>query len=457
MTGATQRFLNYSMGQNDQEQLRNVYSTSLILHLIISVLIIFLAETIGLWFFYTWLNIPIERQSTAVIVYHFSVVTIAISILQVPYRALIIAYEKMSFFAFISIIEVLLKLAVVFLLSVILFDSLRLYSFLILIIGIIIFFIHKIYCNKKFVTVHFRYSKDKSLFRQLASFSGWSIFGQFADVSSSHGTNILVNIFFGVAVNAAMGIANQVNSAVYTFVSNFQTAFKPQIIKSYAAKNYDDFKLLIFQTSKISYFLLLLFVLPLYINADFVLSIWLKSVPLYAVVFTQLMLLNSLEIALTDPIWISLQATGNIKKDQLIFALIRFSNMPLSFLFLKIGFNPISVLIIRIILNIFVFLWRLYFLKNKIHLSLIKYLYEVIIPILIITSISAFITYFCKNFFVNWLRLIFSCFVSSICISCLVYFFGLTLKEKTLLKDWIKHIFSLDQKSKIIAKNEICE
>ena len=241
MTIATQRFLNFAMGQNDMEQARNVYSISLIVHILIALLVIILAETIGLWFFYTWLNIPPDRQSAAFIVYQFSVLTTVIGILQVPYNATIIAYEKMSFFAAVSIVDALFKLGVVFLLSIILFDKLVVYAFLVSIVVLVVFLINKIYCNKMFKIASFRYCKDKALFRQFVEFFGWNLFGQFAVMGRTHGINILINIFFGVTVNAAMGLANQVNSMVYTFVSNFQTAFKPQIVKSYAAKNYDYF------------------------------------------------------------------------------------------------------------------------------------------------------------------------------------------------------------------------
>lgn len=445
MTHATQRFLNFAMGQNDTEQVRNVFSISFVIHTLIAILVILLAETVGLWFFYTWLNIPLERQNAAFIVYQFSVVLMSINILLVPYRATIIAYEKMSFFALMSIIEVLLKLAVVFLLTLILFDKLVVYSFLILVIGFIIFFLHKIYCNKMFETAHFRYCNDKKLFQQLIEFSGWNVFGQIAIVSRSHGINVLLNIFYGVTLNAAMGISTQINTTIYTFVTNLQTAFRPQIIKSYAAKENDYFMKLIFQVSKVSFYLLFVICLPLFMNTDFVLKLWLKNVPEYTVIFTQLMLLNSLETSLTTPLMMSIHATGDIKRYQFIGSFLVFLNLPFSFLSLKIGFHPASVLVIKIAINVLTLIWRIYFSNRKVNLPIICYLHEVIIPIIIIATISGIVNMFLCVFFVEWTRLIASCVISITSTSCLAYAIGLNRQERVFLKNWIKKRLRLRQ------------
>ena len=440
MTSATQRFLNFAMGQNDIEQVRDVYSVSLIIHILIALTVIILAETVGLWFFYTWLKMPLDRRDIALIVYQFSIAVTIINIVLIPYRATIIAYEKMSFFALISIVEALLKLVVAFLLSIILLDKLMVYAFLIFSVSVITFFIHKIYCNKMFKTAHFKYCNDKKLFKQLADFSGWSIFGQVAVVCSSHGINVLINIFYGVTVNAALGIATQVNTTVFTFVTNFQTAFRPQIIKSFAAKNYDYFKQLIFQTSKISFYLLFFFELPLFINADFVLQLWLKNVPEYSVIFTRLMLLNSLESALAGPLIGSIQATGDIKKYQLIGSCFVFANLPLSLLLLWLKFKLVWVLYIKIGISLLLLIWRIIYLSIKVNLPIIDYIHKVILPVLIIAGGSTFITVSTYGLFINWTRLIFSCIISTVSICCLVYFIGLNKREKILLKNWVKSI-----------------
>jgi len=438
MTNATQRFLNFALGQNDTERARNVFSVSIVIHALIAVAVVALAQTVGLWFFFNVLNIPPERQTAAFFVYQFSVASTVINVMQVPYRATIIAYEKMSFFAWLSIVEAVMRLGIVFLLPVILFDSLMLYPFLLCITGIVVLFIHKFYCNRQFETARFRYCKDKELIQQLLRFSGWSVFVGVANLSKDHGTNVLLNVFHGVMVNAAMGIASQVNSAVFQFVRNFQTAFKPQIVKLYSAGDYDGFMHLVFRTSKVSFCLLLFFVLPLYINADFVLGLWLVGTPEYAVVFTQLILLSSLFMAIAGPLWMSIQATGDIKKYSLIISCFVFANLPLSLLLLWMGFSPVWVLILRVGLEALILVWRIFFLSGRINLPIASFFCGVIVPSLVIAGVSSFITTFVYNLFVNgWIRLIISSIVSTVNISCLMYLIGLNGREKILLRNWI--------------------
>jgi len=438
MTGTTQRFLNFALGQNDTEQVRNVYSASLVIHAAIAVVLIVLAQTVGLWFFHTWLNIPSERHVAAFAVYQFSLMTAVIGILQVPYRATIIAYERMSFFAVLSIIEAVLRLGVVFILPVIMFDRLTIYAFLISITAIIILFIYKIYCNKTFETARFRYCKERQLFRQLLGFSGWSAFGSFSTMGRDQGVNILINIFHGVSLNAALGIAMQVNAAIYQFVRNFQTAFNPQITKSYAAKNYDYLMRLILSTAKLSFFLMFFFVLPLYINADFVLRIWLVNVPEYAVTFTQLMLVSSLPIVITGPLWMAIQATGDVKNYQLIASCFLFANLPLSLLFLWLGFDPMWILTTRIILTVLFLFWLIFFVNGRIKLSIKDFFCEVIIPIFIVAGGASFVTVLSHGLFVgDWARLIASCVVSTVSIGCLIYWIGLNKKERVLFRNYV--------------------
>ena len=439
MTSATQRFLNFALGRNDMEQAKDVYSVSLVIHLLIAVLVIVFAQTVGLWFFHTWLNIPPERQAAAFVVYQFSVATTVIGILQVPYRATIMAHEKMTFFATLSIVEAVLKLGIVFLLPVILFDHLKIYVFLIFVTRIVILLIHKIYCNTTFETARFRYCKDRQLFRQLMGFSGWSVFGGVASLSRDHGTNILLNIFHGVTVNAAMGVATQVNSAVFQFVGNFQMAFNPQITKLYSAKDYDSFMRLVFRAAKASFCLLFFFALPLSVNADFILRLWLNNVPEYSVVFVQLILLFSLLEAIVAPLGMSVQATGDIKKYQLIISCFIFANMPLSLLFLWMGFNPVWVLVIRVGIRVISFIWQVFFfLGEKIKLPVLGFLREVIIPVSVTALASVIMVVFLRNFFYSdWNKLIISSVVSTISIGLLTYWVVINKEERALLRNWI--------------------
>jgi O-antigen/teichoic acid export membrane protein len=435
MTSATQRFLNYVLGRNDIEQARDIFSISFVIHGMIALCILLLSETIGLWFFCTQLNIPLERRYAASVVYQISIATTGINIIRVPYNAAVIAHEKMSFLAMTGIIENILKFIAAFLLTVILYDSLIVYAFFIGIIGIIMFLIYKFYCNRNFEMANFRYCNNTDIYRKLIRFSGWSIFGGIANVSSSHGVNVLINMFSTVTVNAAMGIATQINAAVYQFVGNFQSAFNPQIIKSYSRKEYDYFMRLIFKTSKFSFILLFFFALPLYINIEFVLKVWLKNIPDYTIIFARLILIFSLIDALSGPLWMSVQATGNIKKYQLMVSCLIFANLPLSFLFLWLGYSPVCVLIIKVVLNAATHIWRMFFLQKHISLSATGFLYEVIIPIMIISGVSASVTIYVFKQFSGLKSLVYSGSISVICTAFLTYLVGINQHEKIVLKN----------------------
>ena len=279
LSSATQRFLNFEIGRGDVLGTKRVFSMSLTIHLFVALFVVLLAETVGLWFLNTQMNIPTERMAAANLVYQFSILTVCISFVQIPYYASVVAYEKMSFFAYIAIIEVILKLLIVVLLIYVGFDKLRLYSILTFLVAVLVFVCYKYYCNTRLDLSRYKYFWDKILFSKLLNFSGWMLFGAAAGVSATQGVNILLNIFYGVTVNAAMGISTQVNSAVNKFVSNFQTAFMPQITKLYAIGDFEHLRKLIGQSSRFSFLLLFALACPLMLNIDFVLKLWLKTVP----------------------------------------------------------------------------------------------------------------------------------------------------------------------------------
>lgn len=440
MASGTQRFLNFHLGKGDNQKVNEVYSASLIIHLFIAVIFLLLAETVGLWFVSCKLNIPSERHNATMIVYQFTIVTTIFSIMKVPYNAVIIAYEKMSFFASISIVEVVLKLGIVFLLKISSIDKLVSYSFLLTCVSVIIFFGFKIYCNKKFEIAHFKKINNLSLAKELLSFSGWSLLGATANVCNTQGTNIVLNLFTNVAVNAAMGIANQVNNAVYSFVSNFQTAFNPQIVKSYAANEKDYLVKLIFRTSKLSFFLLFYIVLPLFLNADYVLTLWLKNVPEYAVNFVKLILIWSLIDSFNGPLFMTVQATGNVRNYQIIISSLVFLNLPLSILALKLGANQYCILYIRIALNCVNTLFRVFYLSRILKTSKLTFFYSVIVRSLAAAGVSFVINLFLTQLFHGFAGLIFSCFTCVIISTLLIYLIGFTKEEKNFILNRIRKI-----------------
>ena len=434
MASSAQRFLNYALGEGDEEKAQDVYSASLAVHALIALGFVLAAETAGLWFVHTRLNIPEARKTAAELVYQCTVATTVFNIIRVPYHAVIIAYERMGFFAGLSIVEAALKLAVVFVLLPARADKLELYGFLLAAVALVILGCYKAYCNRMFKPAHYRRVHDKRLVREILSFSGWSLFGGAANVANSQGTNIVLNLYTDVTVNAAMGIANQVNAAVYSFVGNFQTAFNPQIVKSYAEGDKTYFINLICGASKAAFFLLTVMVIPLLINADFILSVWLHTVPAYAVSFVRLILLCSLIDSWNGSLWMSIQATGNIRTYQLIVSAMIFANLPLSVAALALGAVPESVLIIRLLLLCAITVWRTFFLGKRIALPKRRFVTQVLARCCAVFGISLWVSWvvggLCRA---DAVRFFVSTVFSILCTGILIAAIGLNKTERARL------------------------
>ena len=442
MATATQRFLNYSLGENDLKKTQEVYSASLIVHLGIAVIFVLLAETVGLWFVSNKLNIPEARQTATAVVYQFTIITTVFNILRVPYNAVIIAYEKMSFFAWLSILESLLKLVIVFLLVISGIDRLIFYAFLMTVVALIILCFYKLYCNHTFEIAHYKKTTDISLVKRILSFSGWSLFGAVANVANSQGSNIVLNIFTNVTVNAAMGIANQVNSAVYSFVGNFQTAFNPQIVKSYANDDRGYFINLVCRTSKFSFFLLFFIAFPLYINCEFILTIWLKNIPEYTVPFVRLILVWSLIEAINGPLFMAIQSTGQIKLYQLIVGLINLSNIPLLIFSFSVGAGPLWLMYIKISLNLFALVFRIYLCYKLVGFPVKRFVFDSLFRSLLVAILSVICLFSCKRILVifDGLSFVFVTTVACFIFTCIsIFIFGLTKIEFDGLKNYIFH------------------
>lgn len=438
MASSTQRFLNFFIGKNDENQLKEAFTTSIIIHFCIAILFTIIAETVGIWFVDVKLNIPMERHHIALLVYQFTIISTVFNIIRVPYNAVIIAYEHMSFFAYISILEAILKLGIVFLLNLSNYDKLGVYGFLLAIISFIVYLVYNIFCKFKYRITHYTKINNLTLVKDMISFSGWSLFGSIANVCNSQGTNVVLNLFTNVTVNAAMGIANQVNTAVYSFVGNFQTAFNPQIVKLYASEQKEQLYKLIYSTSKISFFLLYVIVLPLYWNAPFVLKIWLSNVPDYSVTFVRLILIWSLIDSINGPLWISVQATGRIRFYQLIVSLLIFINLPLSFLLMKMGLLPEIILYLRIILNVITTFWRVFYLQKLIKISGRDFIKKVILRCLYVFIPSFFIIKIIYSHLSGLSQFFITC-IFSVIINCIfIFFIGFNSKEKKIILDKIK-------------------
>lgn len=352
LVNASQRFISFEMGKA-KPQMNRIFCGTISIHLLLALLVFVAFETFGIWFLNTQLNIDPERMSAANWVFQCSVLTFCINLISVPYNACIISHERMNVFAYISIYEAFAKLGIVYLLWVTGFDKLIVYAILMLAVSVSLRLIYGIYCKKHFEECNFHFIIDKPLFKEMMGFIGWNFFGSTAGILSTQGINVLINIFFGVTLNAARGLADQVNNAINTFVNNFMTAMNPQITKSYAAGDYDYMKSLMVRGAKYAAILYWLIALTIFMEADEILSIWLVEVPVYASIFLRLTIIYSIFKSLAIPIYTGMLATGKIKNYQLIMGGLNVMAFVLCYIFFVSGLGPefgyISTIIIAVV------------------------------------------------------------------------------------------------------------
>ena len=350
LSGATSRFLTFELGKGNMQKLRETFSSSLTVHIIIALFVLILAETIGLWFMYNKVNMPAERFGAALIVYQISILTSIVSILQTPFTASIVSHENMGIYAYVSIFECLAKLAIAYIIFIVSWDKLVIYSILLGLFAIFIFLIYTILCLRKYQECNLKPIINKSTLIPIMSYSGWDLYGNLSSVARTYGVTVILNIFFGAAINAATGVANQVQNAVMGFVENFTTAVKPQIVKYYASENRIDMVSLIYMSSKFSFILLFLISYPLIMEAKFVLNLWLVEVPAYSIAFTQLCLMIGWNSALFRPIVYGIHSTGMIRNISIVNGTIILLVIPLSIMAFRHGLEPYWVYIINILL-----------------------------------------------------------------------------------------------------------
>lgn len=386
MSSATQRYLSFDIGKGDENRLQKTFSATLSIHFGISLLVLILAETIGLWYVNYKMIFPAERSLAVNIVYQFSIFTSLLGIIQVPYNALIIAREQMNVFAYVSIVEVILKLIIVFMIVFFGSDKLIGYSILTFVVAFIIRTFYQMYCRKNFKESRYHFEYDKFFFSELISYSGWNLFGNIAGVARGQGVNIVLNYFFGTLMNAAYGITMQVQSAVSIFVTNFQIAVNPQIIKTYSKGELNSTHRLISNSTKYSFFLMLLIVSPIIINTEYVLYLWLKTPPPDTVTFVQLVLGIVLIDCLSGPMMTGAQATGNIKWYQIIVGTLVFLNLPVSWLLLKMGCDAYIVYVVYIVISFLSLQFRLYFLRKMMQFDVAEYYKQVLSRVGLLTA-----------------------------------------------------------------------
>ena len=441
MSSSTQRYITFALGRGDKKRLNVVFNTSIQIHILISILVFVLGETIGLWFVLNKLVIPEGREVAAMWVYQCSILSSIVGIMSVPYNADIIANERMSAFAYISILDVILKLIIVFILVVTPVDKLIFYSILVVCVQIFIRYVYAKYCSIHFEEVKILKMIDKRLLKEMSTFAGWSFFGNFACVLYGQGVNILLNVFFGPVTNAARGIAVQVQGAVQQFAGNFQMAINPQITKSYASGNIQQMHNLMFRSSRFSFYLLYFFILPVLLETSYVLTLWLKIVPDNTVIFTRIMLLIVLLNPFSSPLTIANQATGRIKLYQIIVGITLMSILPISYIVLKLGAPSYSVFIVHFVIELIAVFLRVIMLKKLISLSIIEYVKSVYGYVVIVLCLSPILPYFVRTFISEgFQRLVIVSFTSAISVMLIGYIFGLTKGERFMINSKISSI-----------------
>lgn len=444
LSSSVGRFLTFELGKGDVDALKRVFSTSLSIHVVLSVIIVLLAETVGIWFLNTHMTIPKPRLYAANWVFQASVFTFVVNLWSVPFSASIVAHERMSAFAYIGILDIVLRLLMVLFIaySGLAFDRLIVYALLLVAIVCLMQVIYWRYCYRNFeecrICMHF----DTQYWKAMSSFAGWNFIGCTAGLLKDQGVNVLLNLFMGPVINAARGIAGTVNNVLASFSNNFMTALNPQITKSYAAGDYEYMFSLVERGSRFSYYILLMFALPVLFETEFILTLWLKSYPEHTANFVRLILIVTLCDILSNTL-INLQsATGRIRNYQLAVGGMLLMNFPLSYLCLNFGYPPESTLIVALVVSVGCLLLRLIFLRTMVGLSVNRFLRKVCMNVSLVTFVAAiipFLIYIQMNDSI--IRFFLICIVTVFSSSLTIYFVGCSANERNFIKGKILSIY----------------
>ena len=436
LNSAVQRFITFELGKDDKSKLNKVYSTAVLIQLFIALVVVALAEPIGLWFIDNKMTILPDRIPAARLVLHFSLLAFVINLMSVPQMASITAHEKMSAYAVIGMLDGFLRLGVAFLIQYSPIDRLVYYAALMAVVVLIVRGAYGIYCRVNFAECRFRPVFDRPLIKEMFSFAGWNFIGVTSGVLRDHGGNILVNLFSGPAVNAARGVAVQLNGAVQGFVTNFMTAVNPQITKSYASDEKDYMFSLVRKSSKLSFCLLLVLALPVIFNAEYILGLWLKEVPAHSALFVQLFLVFALSESLSNPMITAMLATGRIRNYQLVVGGIQLLNIPISYIFLKLGAAPEVTVVVAIAMSQVCLFARLIMLSKATGFPVSGYIKEVYMPVIFKVTLASVALPMTLNFVLpggvwSFIASLAACVVS---VLLAVLVFGMTADER----EWIK-------------------
>lgn len=438
MASSSQRFINYELGRGTHSSVNKVFSASMTTQIVMASLLVVIIEIIGLWLLNSRLNIPQERTEAAKWVFHFAMVIFFVNTVRVPYEGSVIAYERMSFFAYASIIDVILKLIIALSLRFSGADRLVTYGGLLMAESIAMFFVYRYFCKSRFKTCQYRIVRDGKLYRQLFSYIGWTVLGSGANVLTHQGFVFMINIFYGVAVNAALGIANQVNTAIVQFVNSFQISYRPQIVSSYAKDDIEHLNRLVSLTSKYSFALMIIPSTILIFNMPLILKLWLSEVPAYCVEFCQAIIICTVIDAISGSYNAAIMATSKIRNYQIAISASFMLDLLFSFALIKMGVLPYLVIISRIatrgVLNMII---GLKFMSSLVRFDVGKYLRDVIFPIaVILVSLTPFCLYLYSNT-EGWTMFCLSSLYVTSFLGLSVYFCLLSKSERAYLKETV--------------------
>lgn len=437
---ATSRYITIELGRNNMVRLRQVFNAALLTHLLLGVLIVIFSETVGLWFFYNKMVIPESRLNAAFWVYQISIVSCFVSLTQVPYNAVIIAHENMKIYSYVSIVDVVLKLAVVYLLVISPVDKLICYAILQFTCSFGILLFYRIYCKKRYQECQLLVCRDKELYRGMFSFTGSNLIGSLSVMAQGQGLNLLLNMFFGPVVNAARAVAYTVQGAITQFGDNFLTAVRPQIIKQYAVGNFHEMFKLVYFSSNFSFYLLWLLILPISLEADYVLTLWLGEYPEHTVSFLNLIFVLCLIQSLKTPRMTVLHATGEIFLANMTIGLLLCAAFPLAYLFLKMGFAPESVFWAANLTMLLSELLGTIILRKYIKFDVFHYLLNVHARCALVAAVSYVIPYLLYSRFLqpSFVRLLITCCITTISIGVTVWILGMSKDMRIRIEKILK-------------------
>lgn len=443
MSVATSRFLTFALGSGDNNLLRSTFVTAVNIHLIIAAAIVVIAEIGGIWMLNNHLNIPADRMDAANVVLQFSIATFVINLINVPYTSSIISHERMGIYAYFSLFDVFVKLGIVYVLYFTSSDRLVVYALLLCLANLATQIINWVYCKRKFAECRYSFSIDKHLLKKMFGFIGWAFWGNAAVVLKDQGMTLLLNIFCGTIVNAAQGVANQVNATVNKFVSNFMTAVNPQITKLYASGDYDAMNKLIVRSTKLSAFLLLILIIPIIVNIDDILALWLVEVPQHTGAFVTLILFYSFVNSFTSGLITGILANGKIKTYEIVLTFTYILNIALAYLVLKIGMSPETLYVLLIVFKIVVLGIQLWLGRNMFRLPLRTYLRSMaryVLPVLTIGLLLMLIPW--QEISGVIYRITLSVLSVEIVLLVSVYLIGLEIKERKFIVEKLQHVTS---------------